>query len=180
MVPWLFDHMIAEWTVVSGAPISFGIAMLLGAAAIAWGFRWQYSGRQNSYDAEARALRATITQLQASNDALSRKLADAEKQPGGVPVSALSLKIPREPDGIYQFGRRVGDASGAEIQEGAGKAFFTRIRSQGNFNNENDFEYRDFILRILSSQAKTNAMASGFSYQQILVVTCQIVGRLPP
>ena len=52
----------------------------------------------------------------------------------------------REPDGIYQFGKLVGEFSGERIDEANNRVVFESVRTQGHFDNALDLEFRNLII----------------------------------
>ena len=83
----------------------------------------------------------------------------------------------RDPDGIYQLGRKVGTVESPEVDESKSIISFHRIVGAVNFNLKQDFEYRDYILHIRMIGAETEGDISGQRTRAILDVRTDIVAR---
>jgi hypothetical protein len=93
----------------------------------------------------------------------------------------------RNQNGIYQFGDRVGTAVGAQIMPGNGRIGFAELYGVGELNDQQNFEYQDYVLKFISADGRPSLRASmalfGISktgtVQQGVVpnVLCEIVGK---
>jgi hypothetical protein len=54
--------------------------------------------------------------------------------------------IPRDPDGLYQYGEKVAEGQGAVINQANGIIEFQMVRSAGKADPSKDFEFRDWIV----------------------------------
>lgn len=96
-----------------------------------------------------------------------------------------ALKAPpppsaRDPDAIYQWGKEVGRVHGANVSLGTATATFDAIHGTGDFNSEMDFEYRDYILKLVSnSTTATTGFGGVMQAKMYRQVQTQIVGKRP-
>jgi hypothetical protein len=96
----------------------------------------------------------------------------ARSQIGTIPQSSM-----RDPDGIYQLGRQVGTVELPEVDESKSTISFHRIIGAVNFNPNQDFEYRDYILHIRGISAETGGDFSGQRTRALWDVRTDIVAR---
>jgi hypothetical protein len=82
----------------------------------------------------------------------------------------------RAPDGIYQFGQQVGTVELPQIDERKSTIFFQRIVGAMNLNNDREFEYRKYVLRIRGELGETTSDLSGQLNRALFAVRCDIVG----
>jgi hypothetical protein len=83
----------------------------------------------------------------------------------------------RDPDGIYQLGRQVGTVELPEVDESKSTISFRRIVGAVNFNPNQDFEYRDYILHIRGISAEAGGDFSGQRIRALWDVRTDIVAR---
>lgn len=82
----------------------------------------------------------------------------------------------RDPDGIYQLGKQVGTVELPQIDEGKSTVFFQRIVGAMNLDNDREFEYRKYVLRIRRELGETRSDLSGQQNRALFAVRCDIVG----
>ncbi|WP_181170587.1 hypothetical protein [Mesorhizobium sp. B2-6-2] len=83
----------------------------------------------------------------------------------------------RDPDGIYQHGEIVGTVKKPDLRIADGIATFEVISSEGAFNRDQMFEYREWMLMIQHMDAETSATLSGKHFRAMHQVRSKIVGR---
>jgi len=96
----------------------------------------------------------------------------ARSQTGVIPQSSI-----RDPDGIYQLGRQVGTVERPEVDESKSTISFHRIVGTVNFNPNQDFQYRDYILHIRGISAETAGDFSGQRTRAIWDARTDIIAR---
>jgi len=79
-------------------------------------------------------------------------------------------------DGIYQLGQQVGTVESPQIDGSKSTVFFQRIVGAMNLNNDREFEYRKYVLRIRSELGETTSDLSGQRNRTLFAVRCDIVG----
>jgi len=52
----------------------------------------------------------------------------------------------RDPDGLYQFGKLVGQISGERIDKANNRVVYDTIRTQGHLDGDQDVEFRNFLI----------------------------------
>jgi hypothetical protein len=52
----------------------------------------------------------------------------------------------RDPDGLYQFGKLVGQTSGERIDKANNRIVYDTIRTQEQFDGDEDIEFRNFLI----------------------------------
>jgi hypothetical protein len=82
----------------------------------------------------------------------------------------------RGPDGIYQLGQQVGTAESPQIDGSKSTVFFQKIVGAMNLNNDREFEYRKYVLRIRGELGETTSDLSGQRNRTLFAVRCDIVG----
>jgi hypothetical protein len=93
----------------------------------------------------------------------------------------------RNPNGLYQLGDRVGTAVGANIMLGVGRVSFEELYGVNELNDQQVFEFQDYVLKFISADGKNSLRAamtligiskSGGMQQNIVPnVLCEIVGK---
>ena len=135
----LWDRLLGEWAVIKAAPSACALLVLFGAY---FGFQlssWRNDGVIQNLDSAGKTKDAVIASLR-------EKLDNAGKAPA-------QQNVAREPDAIYQLGRKVGDATGIELQLSNGLVFFRAIVANATFNASSEFEFRDMVLKIVGMDA---------------------------
>jgi len=97
-----------------------------------------------------------------------------------VPVSAQpSAEGSRDPDEIYQIGSSVGKVTGARITPNESKIYFAEIDNTGNLDRSKTFEYRDYVIRLVSAQSYVGMLIgpAGVATNVYQNAVCEIVGR---
>lgn len=98
---------------------------------------------------------ALANEAKARLDALEQQIAETAAKPA-----------PRDPDGIYQHGRKVGRVRGATPRLNEGMIGFVGIDADGDFQGETEFEYRDFRLTITHCDTSGTVSIMGVPPQQ--------------
>jgi hypothetical protein len=151
-----------EGRMIRGAPVLFALTVLITCiplVGITWKVMdWTYSDR--------------IAVLEAINQGKDERIANLSSQ--SEPQSSAAHN--RDPDGIYQFGRQVGTVELPQIDEGKSTVFFQRIVGAVNLNNDRQFEYRKYVLRIRDELGETSSDLSGQQNRSLFAVQCDIVG----
>jgi hypothetical protein len=173
-------HAREEWRVINEARG----AALLAAAIISWilfgVFSFAYQAvmirklaATNHQQGIIANLNSTIEDLRAENAELRSKLSVKPVQtietPKNPPV--------RDPDGIFQLGSQVGKVTGAKTDGGNSTVFFKNIFSEGKFNPNANFEYRDLVLHVKKLGHSVSGKLLGKKIVQHIDVECLIVRR---
>jgi hypothetical protein len=96
------------------------------------------------------------------------------------PLLPKRVKPIRNPDSVYQNGIAVGTVIAPRITLNESKIYFEEIQNATNLDRSSSFEYRDFVLRIISARAyigmliTPNGVATGV-YRNVV---CEIIGRV--
>jgi hypothetical protein len=83
---------------------------------------------------------------------------------------------PRDPDGLYQLGRLVGNVSAAIENRALGQVQFGKIAVQESFNAKVPFDYRDLQLRIVKTGSSAGGGVPGSMILNVFDVTAEIIG----
>jgi hypothetical protein len=125
---------------------------------------------EEAHAAKIAALRAEVTTTANDRDALRAELVELKKPPP---------RPSRDPDGVYQHGRHVGVVHLPQPNPASGVVVFARINGL-EFNPDQQFEYRDWILKLQSMDVLTRADTSGQRGETgYHGAVCSIVGRKP-
>jgi hypothetical protein len=104
-------------------------------------------------------------------------------------IKALTKPIPKEaettihpardPDAIYQNDIAVGRVVAPRITLNESKIYFDEIQNAGNLDRSKPFEYRDFVLKMISAESYVGMLVtpSGVATSVYRHVVCEIVGR---
>jgi hypothetical protein len=151
-----------EGRVIKGAPILFALTVLITCipiVGITWKvFDWAYSKR--------------IAVLEATNQSNDERVAKLNAQSEPQSSSAQN----GDPNGIYQFGTQVGTVEAPQIDEDTSTVFFQRIVGAMDLNNDREFEYGKYVLRIRGELGETRSDLSGQQNRALFAVLCDIVG----
>src|SRR5258706_4638213 len=145
-------------------------------AAFSWAYRTvliQKEAAINGQQITIADLDRIIVDLRAENADLRSRLSVKPTQ--STDSSRNSLK--RDPDGIFQFGTQVGKVTGTEADRENSTVLFKNIFSEGNFNPNNDFEYRDLVLHVKNMRPSVSGKLIGKKIDQYINVECLIAGR---
>jgi hypothetical protein len=85
----------------------------------------------------------------------------------------------RDPDTIYQNGVGVGHVISPRITPNESKIYFEEIQNAGNLDRSKSFEYRDFVLKMISADSYIGMLVtpSGVATSVYRHAVCEIVGR---
>jgi hypothetical protein len=110
-----------------------------------------------------------------------RAVLEAERDQARTEAAELKRPRPapaRDPDGIYQHGRMVASASGAEKHLGRGYVRFSALHGSGDFDPSSAFEYHDLVLKYVKADAETKAgLAGRIEKRAFHNALCQVLGR---
>jgi hypothetical protein len=170
----LLEHLTQNGRAIRDAPLVF-VAVLI----IAFGLAFWVSGLR--YEGVLAQKDGTIERLKVQVSVLQDRIMNLEQQLTSRPQAQSPSAAPtRDPDGIYQFGVQVGSVTSPQVDESRGMVWFGTIIAAVKFNQNNNFEYRDFILHVKSIATETGASSAGQAVGRALnQVTCEIVGRVP-
>jgi hypothetical protein len=167
---WIVDHAFGEIRVIKDAPVAFFCWVLITAPVVYWGASWRYGVIIENKD-------SLISYLQ-------RQLDDLQKDRQANALHPPSTKEPareqeqRNPDAMYQLGSKVGTIVAAEQDLGQGIVSFKRIDGTGDFNENQDFEYRELTVKIESYSDTFIIRAFGTTTQKTFIgVKAKIIGR---
>ena len=173
-------HAREEWRVINGARG----AAILAAAIISWilfaVFSLAYQAVMirkfaaiNHQQGVIANLNSTIAGLRAENAELRSKLSVKPVQTIEPPKNSPM----RDLDGIFQLGSQVGKVTGAKTDGGNSTVFFKNIFSEGNFNPNANFEYRDLTLHVKKLGRSVSGKLLGKKIVQHIDVECLIARR---
>jgi hypothetical protein len=148
--------------VIKGAPASFALAVIFSCIPMGL-LIWK--GVDAIYSERISILQVTIQ----SKDERISKLSTQK-------IDSISPSA-RDPDGIYQLGKQVGTVEVPEVDESKSTISFHRIVGAVNFNPNQDFEYRDYILHIRGISAETRGDFSGQRTRALWDARTDIVAR---
>jgi hypothetical protein len=164
VVVWMATKQIA-WSAVA----TLGVAALLAIAvffAKVWGIPPRISAQAGAdRRANERELESRNEDLRAQNERLRGEI-HAIKNP---PPPA------RDPDGIYQNGAQVGRVVGAIPDPQHSLVKFAEIGSDGSLNPEREFDYREWVLRIASSDASMEGNFGAIKTFRVINAICEVV-----
>jgi len=155
-----------QWDAVVAAPVLY-LGAIIAIAIVIW------LGVNYLKHHEISALEARLKLRDDELNDCKRKLAaanHAEGQPAAAPA-------PHHPDGIYQYGHRVGTVGGAQEKFSEGKIVFTWLRGGEAFDADANIEYRDFILKLEGFDTEGTVMMPGHFARQYGNAVCTILGR---
>lgn len=114
---------------------------------------------------------------------LERQVAAGKTKCDELETELSSYKRPpaptRNPNGIFQTGKEVAIVGKALLNEREGQIGFETMHAGPLFNHRNEFEYREFVLRLDNFQSSIGigfGVASGPVTATLYGVTCTIVG----
>ena len=162
--------------VVAGLPFqTLGTAAIIALLALL-AFAWKMASLPAVLAAEAEARhKSEMDGLRAERD-----LAILERDAARTEITELRKPAPppaRDPDGVYQFGRIVGRVVAPRVEASAGLVLCDQIFGAADLNTDQQFEYRDFVLRLSSSNGEAMANMSGRRERCIHGARCQIIDR---
>jgi len=167
---WIVDHALGEIRVIKDAPIAFFCWVLITIPIAYWGASWRYS--------------VIIENKESLIFYLQRQLDDLQKDRQANAIYPSSEKEQRreqeqrDPDAMYQLGSKVGTVVAAEQNLGENIISFKRIDGTGDFNENHDFEYRDWTIKIESYADAFILRTFGKTTQKTFIaVKTTIIGR---
>jgi hypothetical protein len=94
---------------------------------------------------------ALTSQVEDYKSQLAKALADAKDAQSKFEVltaarAPIAPQEERDPDGIYQSGRIVGQFIGERVDDANGQIPFQTLRSDGHFNSSEDAEFRNLVI----------------------------------
>lgn len=92
-----------------------------------------------------------------------------------------ALQAMRDPDGIYQFDQKVATVVAPEIDRSRSLVFFKQIQNAANFDRNRDFQYREYVLKIVDVSDQVTISGLGMPTNRGYAnVQCRIVGIISP
>jgi hypothetical protein len=161
-----WDHLRNEWAVIKTAPLAFVVVILFGAYCGYQVASFRYEGQLQNLDTAGKSKDALIVSLR-------------EKQYDINNEQTTHQSRVRDPDGIYQFGKKVGDAIGIAFQLQNGMVLFQILSADGTFNPKSEFEFRDFSVKIVDVGAESIQKSFGaVDKQKFSAVKALVIRRL--
>jgi hypothetical protein len=166
---------------ISRGGISFGALLLAGALIYAWKLvaipprLSKEAAAKSASELEAAVVREHLLSNEAKKreNELSYNLTRIQDELTAVHAPKQQPSI--DPDGVYQFGKKVGSVTGAQLRAG-GVFTFTTIAVRPEFR-PGTFEYRDYVLEVTQANTTTRVRTAGQPEMTVYnSVTCQIVG----
>ena len=115
-MPEWFSKIVQEWSVISGAPISFTAAVIVVIVAVWSIVNWSYSTLLSSKNAQIELLQGRIADYR-------DKLKGASPDQAANELSRLRAEMeaiknpPRDDNSVYQKGKRIGVVAGIHIDD---------------------------------------------------------------
>jgi hypothetical protein len=170
---WVIDHALGEIRVIKDAPVAYFCCVLIIAPIAYWGY-WGASWR---YGVIIENKESLISYLQRQLDDLQKDRQANSLHPPSTKEREREQEQ-RNPDAMYQLGSRVGTVVAAEQDLGQGIVSFKRIDGTGDFNENHEFEYREWTAKIESYADKFIIRAFGKTTQKTFIaVKANIIGR---
>ncbi|MPZ55028.1 MAG: hypothetical protein GEU91_00755 [Rhizobiales bacterium] len=162
MSGWL-SKLLREWTAISAAPMSLAAAVVV-PAAITWAaVNWSYSSVLADKNAQIERLNARASAYQDKLGGASPEQAAGEMQSLNDQLietrrQLAEIQSPlREPNAVYQNGRRIGAVDGAEIDAASQSVAFQRMTVDRELDQATNLEFRDLVLSFRGYAAVTRA-----------------------
>ena len=137
-----------QWDAVKAAPVLY-----LGAILVVTGIIWVIVNYVKRH--EISALEARLRLRDDELEDRKRKLAARGSN------ESQAAAAPRHPDGIYQYGQRVGKVGGAQERISQGEIAFPWVQANDEFNPDTEIDYRDFVLKLKGYDTLGTVMMPG-------------------
>jgi hypothetical protein len=158
MSAWL-SILRQEWTVISAAPIALALAIVV-PAAITWAIV-DVTWRSALADSNAEIARYSEALGGASPLQAGENVRSLREQLAMVQKELAELQSPdRDPNAVYQHGRRIGTVDGIEIDASNTSVTFQRMTVDRELAQATNVEFRDFVLS-LGKYAALTRVAQG-------------------
>jgi uncharacterized membrane protein YhdT len=108
---------------------------------------------------------------------VSVPLAIAKEASARAEAALAELADRRDPDGIYQHGVQVGMVRLPIVQPSQSAAQFDQIIEAADFDITQPFEYREWVLRLISRDAETGGQVGGRRLRVLHRVQATITAR---
>jgi hypothetical protein len=144
MSDWL-SALRHDWSAMSAAPVSLTVAIVVSAAVTWAAVHWFYSAAIAGRHAE-------IVQLDARLSAYRDALGGADPERAAEEIRALRAQLAglqspeREPNAVYQNGRRIGIVDGVEIDAANTSVGFQRMTLDRALDQATNLEFRDLVI----------------------------------
>jgi hypothetical protein len=159
------EHVMQNWRTLRDAPLVFFAVLIVAFSLSYWIVGLRYAG--------------VLDQKSGTIEDLKTQISGLERQLASRPQAAPSATVPiRDPDGVYQFGIKVGSVQDTAVDESRGTVTFGKIVDAIKLNVHANVDYRDFILHVKSAGADEQISIAGLSGRSLIQVTCEIVGRV--
>jgi hypothetical protein len=144
-MPEWFYGVAQEWSIISAAPMSFAIALVV-IVIVVWAIlHWFYRRTLSSKDIQIEALRSRLVDYR-------NVLQGASPREAGYKIAQLKGKleaikgVPRDENTIFQKGKRIGEAVGVRIDPPNNSVVFDRMTVVGHFDQASHVEFKNLVL----------------------------------
>jgi len=144
-MPEWFYGVAQEWSIISAAPISFAIALVV-VIVVVWAIlHWFYRRALSSKDSQIEVLRSRLVDYR-------NVLQGASPREAGYKIAQLKGKLEaikgvrRDEHTIFQKGKRIGEVVGVRIDAANNSVIFDRMTIAGDFDQASHVEFKNLVL----------------------------------
>jgi len=144
-MPEWFYGVAQEWSIISAAPISFAIALVV-VILVVWAIlHWFYRRALSSKDSQIEVLRSRLVDYR-------NVLQGASPREAGYKIAQLKGRLeaikraPRDENTIFQKGKRIGEVAGVRIDAANNAVVFDRMTIAGDFDQAGHVEFKNLVL----------------------------------
>ena len=145
-MPEWFYGVAQEWSLISAAPISFAIAVVVVIIVVVWAIlHWFYRRMLSSKDIQIEVLQSRLADYR-------NVLEGASPREAAYKITQLKGKleaikgVPRDENTIFQKGKRIGEVVGVRIDPPNNSVVFDRMVIAGHLDQASHVEFKNLVL----------------------------------
>src|SRR5215475_6770507 len=144
-MPEWFYGVAQEWSIISAAPISFAIALVV-VIIVVWAIlHWFYRRMLSGKDIQIEVLQSRLADYR-------NALEGASPREAAYKITQLKGKleavkgVQRDEKTIFQKGKRIGEVAGVRIDPPNNSIAFNRMTIAGHFDQASQVEFKNLVL----------------------------------
>jgi hypothetical protein len=144
-MPEWFLGMAQEWSIISAAPVSFAVILVV-VIVVVWAIlHWFYRRLLSSKDIQIEVLQSRLIDYR-------NVLQGASPREAAYKIAQLKGKLeaikgaPPDENAIFQKGQRIGEVVGVRIDAPNNSVVFDRMTIAGHFDQASHIEFKNLIL----------------------------------
>jgi hypothetical protein len=144
MPEWFFG-MAQEWSIISAAPVSFAVILVV-VIIVVWAIlHWFYRRLLSSKDIQIEVLQSRLADYR-------NVLEGASPREAAYKITQLKGKleaikdVPHDETTVFQKGKRIGEVAGARIDSPNNSVVFDRMTIAGHFDQASQVEFKNLVL----------------------------------